>query len=210
MNKQTFIIADRDCTNRNALARAVSEIGYVIPVDTLEELGDRWPNHAWLIVADEGNQLRDALACLERSGQFYPIVAYAAKPETARVVDVLNGGCAGYVEWNGDAVELRSRLDAIRVRGEQRASRAVSQVRAQQRLDLLTKREFEVLESVCEGRSNKEVATVLGISPRTVEIHRANVFTKLGVRNIAAAVRLSVEAQLGSGSVRESRREFAL
>ncbi|WP_375291819.1 response regulator transcription factor [Qipengyuania sp.] len=210
MREQTFIIADSDCTNRNSLARAVSEFGYVIPVDTLEELGDRWPDNAWLIVADEGGQLREALACLNRSGQFYPIVAYSAKPQTARVVDVLNAGCAGYLEWDGDAQELRHRLEAIRVRGEQRASRTVSQVRAQQRLEQLTKREFEVLESVCEGRSNKEVATVLGISPRTVEIHRANVFNKLGVRNIAAAVRLSVEAQLGSGSLWGSQREMAL
>ena len=180
------------------MARAISDIGYAIPLETLDELGGRWPQDAWVIVSDEGNQLVDALSSLDQAGQFYPIVAYAEKPLTARVVDVINSGCAGYLEWTGDTEELLRCLTSIKTRGEERASRTITQVRARQRIDQLTKREIEVLESVCEGRSNKEVATVLGISPRTVEIHRANVFTKLGVRNIAAAVRLSVEAQMGA------------
>ena len=67
-----------------------------------------------------------------------------------------------------------------------------------------------MLSGVSEGYSSKEVARTLGISPRTVELHRANVLTKLGVRNVAAAVRLSVEAQLDAGPSVTQERELAL
>ena len=79
-----------------------------------------------------------------------------------------------------------------------------------QRVGQLSPREREVLSGVSEGYSSKEVARTLGISPRTVELHRANVLTKLGVRNVAAAVRLSVEAQLDAGPAVTQERELAL
>ena len=63
---------------------------------------------------------------------------------------------------------------------------------------------------VCEGFSSKEVARTLGISPRTVELHRANVLNKLGVRNVAAAVRLSVEARFDGTRLPDEQRELAL
>ena len=64
-----------------------------------------------------------------------------------------------------------------------------------------------MLTSVCEGYSSKEVARTLGISPRTVELHRANVLTKLGVRNVAAAVKLSVEARFESAATETPQSE---
>ena len=57
-------------------------------------------------------------------------------------------------------------------------------------LDGLTEREREIAEALNRGLNNKEVARELEISPRTVEIHRARVFAKLGVRNVAELVRL--------------------
>ena len=62
-------------------------------------------------------------------------------------------------------------------------------------LDTLTPREREVLTLVVEGRHNQEIARDLGISPRTVEVHKARVLQKLRVDNLAQLVRLS----LGSG-----------
>jgi DNA-binding CsgD family transcriptional regulator len=52
-----------------------------------------------------------------------------------------------------------------------------------------------VLEWLAEGCSNKAIARALGISPRTVEIHRANMMTKLGAHHAAGAVRLRIEAR---------------
>jgi DNA-binding CsgD family transcriptional regulator len=55
---------------------------------------------------------------------------------------------------------------------------------------LLTPREREVLSQIAEGASNKEVGRRLGISPRTVEVHRARLMEKIGARNAADLVRI--------------------
>ena len=65
------------------------------------------------------------------------------------------------------------------------------------RLQVLTPREREVLDGLAQGLPNKTIAYDLGISPRTVEIHRANLMTKLGVRSLSEALRLAFAAQEG-------------
>lgn len=56
--------------------------------------------------------------------------------------------------------------------------------------DLLTPRESEVLKEICSGSANKEIGRTLSISPRTVEVHRARIMTKLSARNAADLVRI--------------------
>lgn len=60
------------------------------------------------------------------------------------------------------------------------------------RLDTLTPRERDVFEKLITGSSNKEVGRQLGISPRTIEIHRARILKKLGVKNVADLVRMAM------------------
>ena len=63
----------------------------------------------------------------------------------------------------------------------------------------LTPRERSVLLALVGGRSNKEIARDMGISHRTVEVHRASLMTRLGARNLAEAVRMALAAGLGKG-----------
>jgi FixJ family two-component response regulator len=69
-------------------------------------------------------------------------------------------------------------------------------IEARNRIKNQTGREREVLEWLSEGSSNKAIARRLEISPRTVEIHRANMMAKLGANHPADAVRLKLEAEL--------------
>ncbi|WP_255548125.1 response regulator transcription factor [Erythrobacter ani] len=69
-------------------------------------------------------------------------------------------------------------------------------IEARGRIANLSVREREVLDWLTEGSSNKVIARRLEISPRTVEIHRANMMHKLGARHAADAVRLRLEAKL--------------
>jgi two-component system response regulator FixJ len=67
---------------------------------------------------------------------------------------------------------------------------------AQERIKLLSRRERQVLDALVGGHGNKAIAFELGISIRTVEVHRARMMIRLGVRQFAEAVRLSVLAEL--------------
>lgn len=82
---------------------------------------------------------------------------------------------------------------AIRRHIGRREKASVSRV-AQERLARLTERERDVLGQIVEGLSNKQIARVLGLSPRTVETHRANLFEKLQVDSLAQLVRLYLKA----------------
>jgi two-component system, LuxR family, response regulator FixJ len=62
----------------------------------------------------------------------------------------------------------------------------------------LSQREREILEMVVAGKQNKAIGYALGISVRTVEVHRARLMARLGVRTVAAAVRLAAWAELAS------------
>lgn len=86
-----------------------------------------------------------------------------------------------------------NRLDASRERAKA----------ANVRLQVLTPREREVLDGLVDGLPNKTIAYDLGISPRTVEIHRANLMTKLQVRSLSEALRLAFAAQADGASTPE-------
>ena len=62
----------------------------------------------------------------------------------------------------------------------------------------LTAREQDVLKGLAQGLPNKTIAYDLGISPRTVEVHRANLMTKLNVRSLSDALRIAFAAGVGS------------
>ena len=67
---------------------------------------------------------------------------------------------------------------------------------ATERMALLSRRERQVLEAIAVGRPSKLIAYDLGISVRTVEVHRAHMLDRLGVRNMAEAIRIAVMATL--------------
>src|SRR3712207_3490044 len=81
-----------------------------------------------------------------------------------------------------------------KVRDAQEAGRRAETARL--RIAGMSPREREVLEGIVTGETNKEIARRLGISPRTVEIHRAHVMERLGVRSLAEAVLLAAAAGL--------------
>jgi two-component system response regulator FixJ len=82
-------------------------------------------------------------------------------------------------------------------RSDQNRSRAAE---ATIRLKALTAREHDVLLGLVQGHPNKTIAFDLGISPRTVEIYRANLMTKLGVQSLSEALRIAFAAGLGEAS----------
>jgi len=88
---------------------------------------------------------------------------------------------------------LQSVADALAA-GQRAQSRAAEAQEARDLLSLLTPREKEILDQLVMGHANKVVAHQLGISPRTVEIHRASIMEKLHARNLSNVVRTALAA----------------
>ncbi len=135
------------------------------------------------------------------------ILMLSVYDNTEYVLEAVRAGADGYVLKDSSPAELR---DAIRrvSRGESAFSAATTRqlnvaLRQEaerseqaQRRERLTTRELDVLRRIVAGRTNKETATELGISHRTVETHRENILKKLGVRSVAELTRFALETGL--------------
>lgn len=132
---------------------------------------------------------------LQEKGIGLPVIIMTGHGDVALAVRAMKAGAVDFIEKPFDKDVLLGSLEE----GYRRLSRkeATDNRRrdAEVRLQALTPRERDVLDGLAEGLPNKTIAYDLGISPRTVEIHRANLMTKLGVRSLSEALRVAFAAQ---------------
>jgi FixJ family two-component response regulator len=133
----------------------------------------------------------ERLLCL---GIWLPVVAMDTAPSPSRVVNAIKGGALDYLVLPIQPDRLARCLDRVVKEADAVSEECRRRVLAQRQLATLSAREGEVLEALAYGGSNKDIARKLQISPRTVEIHRANMMVKLGVRHASEAVRMKLEA----------------
>jgi FixJ family two-component response regulator len=119
-----------------------------------------------------------------------PILVISGVADIATAVEAMKYGALDFLEkpFSSDAIVERVRA-AVRVWRETRGGETDGLANFPGR-HLLTCREREVLSQVARGASNKEAGRRLGISPRTVEVHRARIMDKLGARNTADLIRI--------------------
>lgn len=123
-----------------------------------------------------------------------PVIMLTGHGDLAACRRAFRSGALEFLSKPVDEGELIEAVQsAIRSHIGRRQKTSVSRA-AQERLARLTDREREVLGQIAEGLSNKQIARVLGLSPRTVETHRANLFEKLQVDSLAQLVRLYLKA----------------
>jgi two-component system response regulator FixJ len=121
--------------------------------------------------------------------------------ETA--VEVLKAGAIDYLEKPFSEERLFSGIEAAFRRGNERSFQDVAR-RAAVKIASLSPREREVLEALVQGEAHKVIAHRLGISARTVELHRARMLQRLGVRHLADAIKLAVLAELAPDPAEQS------
>jgi two-component system response regulator FixJ len=111
----------------------------------------------------------------------------------------MKAGAVDFIEKPFDKATLVGALTNARSRLESSALARRNAQEAQQIVNGLTARERDVLKGLAKGHPNKTIAYDLGISPRTVEVHRANVMSKLGVRSLSDALRIAFAAGFETG-----------
>ena len=138
---------------------------------------------------------------LQDRGIGYPVIVMTGHGDVTVAVQAMKAGAVDFIEKPFEKAVL---IEAIE-EGFSRIQHADrSRVRAQEaqvRLQVLTPREQEVLDGLARGHPNKTIAYDLDISPRTVEIHRANLMSKLSVASLSEALRIAFAAGLGEQPV---------
>jgi two-component system response regulator FixJ len=153
----------------------------------------------------------DGIALLQHlrtSGFVAPIVVMTAHGDVATAVQAMKCGAADFIEKPFDDDSLLVTIGTARQAMAADDGGRVA-VEATRRLAALSPREREVLDLLVSGKPNKLVAQQLAISQRTVEVHRARLLERLGVRSLAEAVRLAVTAQMAVGGERAIPRRDA-
>jgi len=199
--KAQLHIVDRSNRNRAEVASLGFALGHHCEVyGNLTELCAHPPTSGFIIASDalSDRGVGDIIDRLDRLGIWLPLIAVAERPRPSRIVASIKAGALDYLALPLDRDRLERSLDAIASEAEVFESARKKMIEARDRIASLSNREREVLDWLTEGSSNKVIARALNISPRTVEIHRANMMSKLGARHAAEAVRLKFEANLDS------------
>jgi two-component system, LuxR family, response regulator FixJ len=134
---------------------------------------------------------------LHERGSTLPVIVMTGHGDVTVAVQAMKGGAVDFIEKPFEKAVLLSALDEGFSRIEQADRSRVRRDEAETRLHALTPRERDVLLGLVRGHPNKTIAYDLDISPRTVEIHRANLMTKLRVASLSEALRIAFAAGLG-------------
>ena len=132
---------------------------------------------------------------LNRQGSILPIIFVTGHGDVPMAVEAMQHGAVDFVQKPYREQELLDKVNqALALDNKQRAVLLEKQA-IKQRLATLTARETQVMGELVEGKANKVIAAELGISQRTVEIHRARVMEKMGTHSLAHIVRMVIAAR---------------
>lgn len=134
---------------------------------------------------------------LKAQGFRLPIVMITGHADVPLAVEAMKAGVADFIEKPFDDEVLLSAINAALSVGERDRQGAAETAEISARLASLSGREREVLDGLVAGHANKVIAYDLGISPRTVEIYRANVMTKMKAASLSELVRMAMLAERG-------------
>lgn len=136
-------------------------------------------------------------AKMKARGILMPVIILTGHGDVTVAVQAMKGGALDFLE---KPFEMTSLFDAIKrafARIRNTDLRALEETEAKERIAALTDREREVLEGLADGHPSKTIAYDLGCSSRTVEVHRASLTAKLGVRNLSEVLRIAFAAGMG-------------
>lgn len=200
-DKPVFLVDD-DAAVRDSLVLLLGVAGFKVQAfgSAIDFLDAFDPDEPGCLVTDIRMPGMDGLelqAELMRRNVDLPVIFITGHGDVAKAVQALKAGAYDFIEKPFEEETLTS---SIRQAFDSEAGRQASRQRREQagistRRQLLTPREGQVMDLVVDGHSNKSIAQKLGISARTVEIHRARVMDKMKARNLSDLVRMALSAR---------------
>jgi len=190
-------IVDDDAAVRDSLSFTLSASGFAVRTysSALELLAHASTLAPGLVVTDvrmPGMTGLELVARLKATGVSHPIIVLTGHADVGMAVDAMKSGVVDFIEKPFDDAALLNAVETARQRMAGDAGRQAECKEVEARIAQLTGREKDVFEAIVAGDSNKSAALKLGISPRTVEIYRANVMEKMQARTLSDLVRMAL------------------
>lgn len=140
-----------------------------------------------------GHEVQEELA---RRGAGIPVIVMSAHKDLPAAVRSMKLGAVDFLQKPPSETDLIAAVNRALDAEERSTGRRKARLEAAARLQRLSPRELQILQGLLAGLSNKAIARQLGLSPRTVEMHRANMMDDLGTSNLSEALRLGFDAGL--------------
>jgi len=200
MNPHSVFIIDDDPAMRDALVLMLRGAGYrarsfLSADDFLTNLPE---DRSACVITDvrmpglQGSELVGRLKSLR--GDTWPVIVITGHGEVTLAVQLMKAGVVDFVEKPFDPQRMLDAVSSCLGSLTSLEAERIAREDAKARLDTLTPRERQVFDALIDGCSNKEIAQRLEISPRTVEIFRAKVMTKMQAANLSTLVRIGMRA----------------
>jgi two-component system response regulator FixJ len=200
MSGKTVFVVDDDESVRHSLRDLLESAGYkVIDFGSAIEFLAADEARGSCVVADirmprmSGLEMQDELS---RRGSKLPVIIMTGHGDVPLAVRAMKAGAVDFLEKPYHPDKMLASIENALAIGRRDRSAAAEASAASELVAQLTPREIEVLEQLVAGRSNKLSAQELGISPRTVEIHRARIMDKLRAQSLSDLVRMAIAASL--------------
>ncbi len=199
----TVYVVDDDPDMRKSLQRLMDSVNQPVrEFATAQEFLDAYdPDSPGCLVLDvrmpgmSGVELQKALAS---KGFPIPVILVTGHADVAMAVEAMKRGAIDFIEKPFRAQALLDSIQrALGRDAEHRSNKAKHDV-LEARLTLLTPREHEVVDLVVTGKTNKQIALLLGVSPQAIDAHRAKAMARLQVDSVAALIRLVLESRIVS------------
>jgi FixJ family two-component response regulator len=206
VTEPTVHIVDDDRPFLSAMSRWLRASGFAVKTygSAREFLSQRDTDEPGCVMADlqmpEIGGL-DLQLALSQARHPLPLLFLTGHADTVSTVRAIRGGAEDFLEKCAPKEQLLDAVQRALARDVREREARARQQAVLARFETITLREREVLGHVLQGKLNKQIASDLGIHERTVKVHRKSIMTKLGVRSVAALVRVAQEANVLTSSV---------
>ena len=196
----TVFVVDDDEGVRNSLRFLLKSVGLTArTLSSATEFLDTYkPNQPGCLILDvrmpgmSGLELQEQL---NARGAVIPVIFITGHGDVPMAVEAMQQGAFDFLQKPFRDQDLIDRIQRALERDSQSRASLLQHAKIRERLDSLTPREREVMVLMTRGKANKVMAAELGVSQRTVEIHRARVMEKSGAASLAQLVRMVMDVE---------------
>jgi FixJ family two-component response regulator len=200
------MVVDDDAGERNAMRSLLKSVGLnsQLHASAREFLSNYSPAQAGCLLLDirmpgmSGLELQHEL---NLRGATIPVIFMTGHGDVPMAVEAMQHGAFDFLQKPFRDQDLLDRIQKAIARDAKLRESLGEHTKIRGRLETLTEREREVMDLMILGKQNKVIAQDLGVSPRTIEIHRARVMEKMNVQSVAELVRMMLDIRNSEGAL---------